>query len=221
MEQLELKKTIKREVLRKCVHLLELPVLLAYTILAALYGPKIGILALTILLIILLEIEYIRLEYKLKLPLVVDILRRHEKDNIASSIFFIASTIICFAAFDYPIALLAMLLTVFGDLMSALVGMTIGRTKIYKRKTLEGFLAGLMTNLLIGYLVMPGEWIIFVPMAAVASFVELWTGKLDDNLTVPLAASFVGQILLVMWQTNLPSFPGPILQAIVNFLPFF
>lgn len=221
MDQIEVRQAVKRELLRKCVHLLELPVLLVYTILAALYGPKIGILALTVLLIILLEIEYIRLEYKLKLPLVVDILRRHEKDNIAGSIFFVASTIICFAAFDYPIALLAMLLTVFGDLMSALVGITIGRTRIYRRKTLEGFLAGFMTNLAVGYLVMPGEWVIFVPMALTASLVELWTGKLDDNLTVPLAASFVGQILVVMWQSGLPSFPGPLLQAIINFLPFF
>jgi hypothetical protein len=104
MEQLEVKKMIRKELLRKCVHLLELPVLLGYTVIASLYGPKIGILTLTVLLIILLEIEYIRLEYKLKLPLVVDILRRHEKDNIAGNIFFIASTIICFAAFDYPIA---------------------------------------------------------------------------------------------------------------------
>jgi len=220
MEQLEIKKMIRKELLRKCVHLLELPVLLGYTIVAALYGPKIGILALTVLLIILLEIEYIRLEYKLKLPLVVDILRRHEKDNIAGNIFFIASTIICFAAFDYPIALLAMLLTVFGDLMSALVGITVGRTRIYRRKTLEGFLAGFLTNLLVGYLVMPGEWAVFAPMALVASLVELWTGKLDDNLTVPLAAAFVGQGLMVLGQSTLSSFPGPILQAIISFWPF-
>ncbi len=219
MHELEIKKSLRRELLRKLIHLLALPILVIYTFVAGLYGIRVGILALTAFLIILLEIEYIRLEYKLKLPMVVDILRRHEKDHIASSIFFIASMIICFAAFDYPIALLAMLYTVFGDLMSALVGIKFGRTKIRRKKTLEGFLAGLLTNILVGWIMMPEAWIIFLPMALTASLVELWTGKLDDNLTVPLAAGFVGQILLILWQTKMPELYGPIIQWINNSLP--
>lgn len=214
------KKLLRREVIRKLIHLLELPVLLAYTMVASLYGPKPAILVLTALLIILLEIEYIRLEYRFKLPLVVDILRRHEKDNIASNIFFIASTIICFAAFDYPIALLALLLTVFGDLMSALVGTRFGKNQIYKRKTLEGFMAGFVTNLIVGYVVMPGNWILIGPMAIIASMVELWTGKLDDNLTVPLAAGFTGQLIVLFGFSSLASFPGPVLEWLGKLIQF-
>lgn len=211
---------LRKEALRKLIHLLELPVLLGYTVIAALYGPKVGILALTALLIILLEIEYIRLEYKLRLPAVIDILRRKEKDNIASSIFFVSSTIICFAAFDYPVALLALLMTVFGDLFAAMIGIKFGRTRLFRKKTLEGFAAGLIVNILVGWLMMPGEWRLFLPMAMTASLVELWTGKLDDNLTVPLAAGFIGQILLFIWQSGLPSFPGPLLEGLISLLPF-
>lgn len=216
----EQNRVLRKEFLRKFVHLLELPVLLVYTVVAALYGPQAGILALTAILVILLEIEYIRLEYKLKLPVVIDILRRHEKDNIAGNIFFISSTIICFAAFDYPIALIALLITVFGDLAAALIGIKFGRTRIFRKKTLEGFLAGFLVNLLVGLMIIPGEWKIFVPMALTASLVELWTGKLDDNLTVPLAGGFVGQILFYLWQSKLESFPGPVLQWLIDFFPF-
>lgn len=216
----EQNRVLRKEILRKFVHLLELPVLLGYTLLASFYGIKVAILAVTALLIILLEIEYIRLEYKLKLPAVIDILRRREKDNIAGSIFFVASTIICFAAFDYAIALMALLLTVFGDLAAAIIGIKFGRTKIFHKKTLEGFIAGLIINVLIGYIVMPGEWQIFLPMALTASLVELWTGKLDDNLTVPLAAGFAGQMLIFVWQTGLPTFPGPLLQWVISLLLF-
>ncbi len=216
----EQNRALRKEILRKLIHLLELPVLLGYTVLAALYGPKVGILALTALLIILLEIEYIRLEYKLRLPAVIDILRRKEKDHLAGSIFFVSSTIICFAAFDYPVALLALLMTVFGDLAAALVGIKFGRTRIFRKKTLEGFAAGLLINIAVGYIVMPGEWRLFLPMALTASLVELWTGKLDDNLTVPLAAGFSGQILLFVWQSGLPSFPGPLLEMLISLLPF-
>lgn len=214
IDHTEINKTLRRELLRKFIHLLALPILGIYTFVAGFYGTKVGILILTTILLILLEIEYIRLEYKLKLPVVIDILRRHEKDHIASSIFFVASTIICFAAFDYPIALLAMLYTVFGDLMAALVGIRFGRNRIYKKKTLEGFLAGLVTNLLVGVLVLPGAWTIYIPMALTASVVELWTGKLDDNLTVPVAAGFVGQILFLFWQNSLPEFSGQVLEWI-------
>lgn len=205
--------------LRKLIHLMAFPVLVIYTLLAGYYGAKVGILALTAMLLILLEIEYIRLEYKLSLPLVVDILRRHEKDHVASNIFFVASTIICFAAFEYQVAMVAMLFAVFGDLMSALVGMRFGRTKVYKKKTLEGFLGGLLTNLLVGWLVMPANWMIGVPMALTASLVELWTGKLDDNLTVPIAAGFVGQMLFIFWQVKAPEVASPVFQWIESLLP--
>jgi len=216
----ESKKDLRKELLRKCIHLLELPVLLGYTLIARLYGTKPAILALTALMVILLEIEYIRLEYKLRLPMVVDILRRKERDNVASNIFFIASTIICFAAFDYPVAILALLLTVFGDLAAALVGIRFGKTRIHRRKTLEGFLAGLTINLLMGFLLMPDQLIIFLPMAMTASLVELWTGKLDDNLTVPLAAGFVGQVLFYYFQIQIATFPGPIVQSVISWFGF-
>lgn len=209
-----------KELLRKLVHLLELPVILVYTLVARLYGDKLGILLLTVLLIILLEIEYIRLEYKLKIPVVVDIIRRKERDNIAGNIFFISSTIICFAAYDYKIAVLALLLTVFGDLMAALIGIRFGKNKIFKNKTLEGFMAGLIANLTVGAVIMPGMSLVFVPMAITASMVELWTGKLDDNLTVPLAAGFVGQFIIFYWQVDLSSFPGPMINWLVGLIPF-
>ncbi|MCC6643482.1 phosphatidate cytidylyltransferase [Candidatus Peregrinibacteria bacterium] len=212
----EYKKALRKEILRKMIHLLELPVLLAYTLLMVFYGQRLGLLALTALLVILLEIEYIRLEYRLRLPAVIDILRRHEKDNVASSIFFVAATIICFAAFDYEIALLALMMTVFGDLMSALIGIRFGKHKIYKKKTLEGFTAGLVTNSLVGVILMPQMWVLFLPMAVIASLTELWTGKLDDNLTVPLAASFTGQILLFLMQMQITGFPGPFLETLIH-----
>lgn len=203
-------KKIRKEVLRKLVHLLEVPLLLVYSIVRYYFGEQVGILFLTAVLIILLEIEYIRLEYKLKLPEVIDILRNHERDNIAGNIFFTVANIICFAAFEYRIALTALLLTVFGDMMSALVGRWIGRIKIYRKKTLEGFLAGLLINGIVAALLLngPSLIIVWVAMAITASIVELFTGKLDDNLTVPLASGFVGQSLIFLMGTQVIAFPG-------------
>ncbi len=211
------KPSLYKEIIRKLFHLMELPVLLMYTVLRQYFSQRIGILALTLLLMILLEIEYLRLEYMPKLPDFIA-LRKREKNNVTGTIFFITATIITFAAFDYPIAMTAMLLTIFGDLASALVGIKFGRHRIHKNKTLEGFLAGLAINCLIGYLFLPSYPAVFLSMAVVSSVVELYTGKLDDNLTVPLFAAFTGQIVAYFLSIPLAIFPGPIMD---NFLQLF
>ena len=198
------------------VHLLELPVLCGYSLVRFVFNDKIAILGLTCILIILLEIEYIRLEYKLKIPKVIDIWRKHERDNIAGNIFFIAATIICFAAYDYEIALLALLMTVFGDLASALIGSKFGKFRIYKSKTLEGFLSGLIVNSIVGFFIFPTLPILAFSMAIIAAVVELYTGKLDDNLTVPLAAGFTGTILCLFLQINVVDYLNPVLQELIK-----
>lgn len=203
--------SFRKEILRKLFHLMELPVLLGYTVLRHVFSQRVAMLSITAILLILLQIEYARLEYRLKIPEPFDILRKRERNNVTGMIFFICATIIVFAAYDYPIALTALSLTVFGDLMSALVGIKFGRHRIYKGKTLEGFLGGLIANCLVGYLLLPSYPVIFLSMALVASVVELFTGKLDDNLTVPLFAGFTGQILSYILQTPLEFFPGPIM----------
>ena len=81
-----------------------------------------------------------------------------------------AATIIVFAAFDYPIALVAMLLTVFGDLAAALIGIKFGSLYLYKDKTMEGSLAGLGMNLLIGFILLPVYPVIFIRHGACRQF---------------------------------------------------
>jgi dolichol kinase len=198
-------------------HLLEVPVLIAYALARYFWSEKIAILVLTGLFLLLMEVEYVRLEVKPKLPNALNLFRAKEKDNVASSIFFVAATIMAFSVFDFTIAFSALMLTVFGDLTSALIGIKFGKNRIFRQKTLEGFLAGLVINLLVGFLIMPDHPAIYITMAFVASAVELLTGKLDDNLTVPLFAGFTGQIVSFMTQVDLSSFPGP-LQWIITFI---
>lgn len=203
-------KSLKKEILRKLFHLLEIPVLLGYSLIRYFFSEKLAIMALTALFLLLLETEYVRLEVKPKIPSYLDILRPHERNNITGSIFFVSATIICFAVFDYGIALMALFLTVFGDLVSALIGIRFGKHVIFKKKTMEGFLAGLGTNLLVGFIFIPAYPAVYITMAIVASTVELLTGKLDDNLTVPLFAGFTGQIIAMSINASLTAFPGPL-----------
>lgn len=203
-------KSLRKEILRKLIHLMELPLLVSYTVVRNYFGQQLATLLITAVFLVLLEIEYIRLEHHLMIPELTNLLRKKERRNVTGSIFFIAATIIVFAAFDYPIALTAMLLTIFGDLAAALVGIKFGRHNLYKGKTVEGTLAGFAMNCLVGYLFLPAYPAIFLMMAVVASLVELLTGKLDDNLTVPLFAGFTGQMMAYILHAPLTVFPGPV-----------
>ncbi len=188
---------------------MEVPVLLGYTVIRFVWSEQVAMFVLTAMLLIMLEIEYVRLEVRPKIPQIMNLFRRREQNNVTGTVFFVVATIIAFAVFEYGVAMLALLLTVFGDLVSALVGIKWGKHKIFRNKTLEGTAAGLAMNLLVGYLVLPAFPIVFIPMAFVASFVEVLTNKLDDNLTVPMFAGFTGQMIVYIFALQLMAFPEP------------
>jgi len=193
------------ELLRKTVHLSGLLIVVGYTLILHFFSDRIAILAMTALLLILLEIEYIRLEHRSRITAMFDgFFRKHEEDNVSGSVFMVVSCIICFAAFDYWVAVVALFMTVFGDLFSALVGKTFGKAIIYNTKTYVGTLAGFAANVLVGFLILPELFFLILPMAVVASFTELITNKMDDNLTVPLFAGFAGQMLIYFFAVELP-----------------
>ena len=96
-------------------------------------------------------------------------------------------------------------MTVFGDLFSALVGKTFGKAIIYNTKTYVGTIAGLLANVGVGILILPEVIWLVVVMGVVASFTELVTNKMDDNLTVPLFTGFAAQMLVYFLQIDLPS----------------
>jgi len=201
-----MKRHVFRELLRKGFHLFSgVFILFAYSLLYIFTGQEIAILSLTGLLLILLEFEYIRLVHKPAITNIFeDLFRKHEKNNLSGSVFLVISCIICFAAFNYWVAMLALFMTVFGDLASALAGRVWGRVKLYRKKTLTGTMAGLIMNLFIGYIFLPGFQNLFIPMALAAVIVELFTSKMDDNLTVPLFSGFFGQIIVFYLSLDLP-----------------
>ncbi len=198
------KKKLILELFRKSFHLLGVFLILGYTLVLNIFSKGLANLALVVVLLVTLEIEHIRIEHKPKFAeKLKKYYRKHEQNHISSTVFFIISLIICFAVFNYWIAVLAMFMTVFGDIFAAIFGRAFGKIKFYKNKTIIGTLSGLAANLIVGFLVLP-ETLIVVPMAIVATSTEVITNKLDDNLTVPLFAGFIGEMIVKYYSINLP-----------------
>ncbi len=194
------------ELWRKSVHLSGLLIVVGYTLILHFFSERIAILAMTALLLILLEIEYIRIEHKPRIAMMFnDLFRKRERDNVSGAVFLVISCIISFAAFDYWIAVVALFMTVLGDLFAAIIGKVFGRTPLFKNKTILGTFAGFAANLIAGILILSKlPYLIFL-MAIVATVTELITNKIDDNLTVPLFAGFAGQMMVYYFQFELPA----------------
>lgn len=193
-----------QEIGRKIIHITILIVLAAYffiekSLISAGYSnavaKQVGLLFLVGVLVIFLILEYFRLELGWKMLFFSQFIRSKEHNRMYGVVYFLAATIISLAVFNHKIALAALLMTTFGDMVAALVGKSFGTTLIYRNKTWAGFLGELATNLTVGFLVLSNIYVI-IGMAFVATIVETLVDELDDNLLIPIFSGFVGQIIL-------------------------
>ena len=182
------------EIGRKLIHITILIVLALYFLIEDRYGKQVALIFLVLLLIIFLILKYFRLELGWKMPYFSQFIRPKEENRMYGVIYFLAATVICLAVFDWSIALAALLMTTFGDMVAALAGKRWGTTILFRNKTLVGFNAELFVNLIVGFAVLQNIYII-IGMAITATAVETLVDELDDNLLIPLFAGFVGQVI--------------------------
>lgn len=190
---------LKKELKRKAIHLLSISFIVIFVLVSASYGKELAFLSLVFLLVLLIEIDYVRVELGKKIPIFWRMFRKKEEERHGGQVFFLIGAIICLAVFDFKIALAAVLMTTFGDMAAVLIGKRFGRTWITKDRALEGILAELFVDLAIAYFIFGFfgfNWVVVVVMALTATIAESAISKLDDNLIVPLFAGFNGQIAL-------------------------
>jgi len=207
----------KEELQRKVVHLASVSFLIIYMLFSSWYNHKVALMVLSALLIIMLELEFFRVEWSLKVPLISwlwKFRRTKEKHRLGADVFFLIGSIICLSVFDIRIAAAAILMTTFGDIASSLFGQAYGKNWLMKGRAWEGILPELFVNLIVGFFIlrtmvngavwwMSGTtivgdplWLVIIVMAVVATTVETLLTKLDDNLLVPVFAGFFGQLAL-------------------------
>ncbi len=103
-----------------------------------------------------------------------------------------------FTIFLFPkeIAVIVLLFLSVGDPTACLVGLSIGKVKIWRKKTLEGSLAFIVAGFLATFWI-PGIslWVKVIG-TFVACFVELIPWKVDDNITIPIITGCMIMLLL-------------------------
>jgi dolichol kinase len=189
-----------REVGRKTIHMLMLLVLIGYWAITESYGKNIALMSLVFLLILILIMEYLRLDLETKMHFLDFIIRPKERTNMLGAVCFVAASIICLAIFDFRIALTALLMATFGDMFAAIMGQRYGRTLLFKKKTLVGGISEAVVNLIIGIIVLINYTNIYtiIAMALTATISEILVEEIDDNIVIPIFAGFVGQLLMFL-----------------------
>jgi len=184
------------ELRRKFIHLMALLLLVIYLIVRKYYGHGGGLIALVLVLIFFLILEYYRIAKKKKIPLFHIFWRKSEKNRLSGSVYLVIGAIIALGVFDFWIAVVALLMTIFGDMAGALIGIPFGKHKLKKpnNKSWEGTIAQFLVDLVIGFILLDSILIV-LGMALAATIVETKFEHVDDNLSIPVVSGFVGQIL--------------------------
>jgi len=123
-------------------------------------------------------------------------LKDHElKGELTGATWVMISSTIVISIFSKNIAVLSLLFLSIGDTISGLFGKSFGRIKIGK-KTLEGFLAGFSSCLIIAYLYKPLPLHITVFGAFFGMLIEILPLPFDDNLKIPITSSLIMSLLM-------------------------
>ena len=183
------------ELKRKAIHLTSIAIVLCYYI----FGQQAVLLLLTVYLIAILEIEYFRIEWGKKLPIVHDLFREKETDQLGGHVFFTMGCIIAISIFPEEIASAAILMTTFGDASAAIFGKAFGKTWIpgLTDRAVEGCAAEFIVDIVIGAIFL-SNWLLIFVMAGTATVVETLANKMDDNLLIPLFSGFNGYLIFLM-----------------------
>jgi len=127
-------------------------------------------------------------------------LRAEERLKESSMIPFVMGILLTLLIFPKPIALVAISILALADPFSAMIGIQYGTHHWVKEKTIEGSTAFFVIAFLCTFLILirssPAAWWIILGVSLLlcvaVTALEMLPIKLDDNLTIPLFAGFVG-----------------------------
>ncbi|MBT7102262.1 CTP--2,3-di-O-geranylgeranyl-sn-glycero-1-phosphate cytidyltransferase [archaeon] len=189
------------ELKRKTIHVLGLLYVLAYWLTFKIFDShQIAILLLLAVVLIIITMEFFRIVGKKKLPIMHIFMRAKEENSLGGQVYYVLGIILALSLFEFPIAMAVILMTVFGDMAAAIFGIAFGKhwIKQLDETAWEGVIAEFVVDLVIGYLIL-SNWVIVIPMAFMATFVETIFPHVDDNLAIPVFAGFIGQALKLLY----------------------
>ena len=172
------------------------------------FGNKPGtIILISILLILTLLFEIERFRHpslnKWVFEHLGSLIKSKEKFQPIGTTYFLLGALLTVILFPHHIAVASLTFLALGDVAAAVIGERYGRIKIFNKKSLEGTTAFFVTALIAGIALMQlprmqmegFNFQLVIWGSLTATLVELFSFKIDDNLSVPVIASLVMKII--------------------------
>lgn len=140
------------------------------------------------------------------------LMRRSERRSVSGAGYYLLGSFLAAALFSPTIAIAAMLFLTLGDFTAALVGMRMGRIRLFAQKSLEGSVACFVICFAIGLVFFwrvhgrVGIWLA-LSGAFAATVAEMLPLRLNDNLTIPLLSGLA--VLLAAMSLGVMEVPLP------------
>lgn len=188
---------VPAEMVRKGIHLFALIIPVGYLFLS--FPAVIFWLSVSAAVSILIDIARFRqwALWKWLSWILTPIIREHEiKGGFTGASYILVTSLCTIILFPKTIAVAAMVFIVIGDTAAALIGRLYGKHKLIGKKTIEGSAACLVSVTLVSFLIPGLPTPVGIIGAVAATLAEAFSGKIDDNMTVPLISGLA--MLMVM-----------------------
>lgn len=196
----QLNKSLKKELIRKSIHMSSLWIPVAIFFLPTLLSQFIFI----TLLALDLSVEYAHFKkqswLRKKFGKIFSFSLRNNELNHAhfrpsGAFYMLAAAFLCCLFFPKIISMIAMSVLIISDTCAALCGKYFGQRKIRRKKSLEGCFAFFVSALIIMMIYNPMFNVTHLSIIAcmMATGVELFADflKVDDNLSIPLSVGII------------------------------
>ncbi len=134
------------------------------------------------------------------------IARPREMYRTNGATYYTLATLILVAIFSKPAAEIGLLALAFGDPGASLIGKRWGKLKLYRQKSVIGtsvfFALAVAASIFVLSVLHPtllpwsSRWALALSVAFAGTMAELFSHRLDDNLTIPVACATVASIWL-------------------------
>jgi len=119
----------------------------------------------------------------------------HQKHLTGATYLFLGSLLVV-SLFSKEIAVIAMFFLTVGDPSACMIGISFGRIKIMRNKTLEGSVAFILAGLAATWWIPGISLHVKILGVCAASLIELLPWRLDDNITIPLFSALLMYYLI-------------------------
>ena len=176
---------------------------LAFPILYFIYTKKVTLIIILIPLIFFVLYELLRKLFprlnKFYFKYLKWITKKKEKTGLTGTTSLLVSFLLTILFFEKNIAIFAMTFSVLGDAASSLIGKKFGKIKLIGKKTLEGsigfFIISLIAGIILVNLGLKLNYFIIFTGALAAALAELFSYKIDDNLTISIISALAMSLI--------------------------